>query len=129
MGPPELLGKVCQQTTSFMLLSWQTGEHVVLHCLSYPHLLCTTSLDSFRILQFKDFLPSSAVLHGMKYKNSANNNFFIHGIILLLHVAQDHVINLTDLIAVSVQMLMNISNSPIVSTVCLIWKMLQLKIS
>lgn len=85
-----------------MLPSWQTGEHIVLHRLSYPQLLSTTSLDSFRILQFKDLLPSSAVLHGMKYKNSANDNFFIHGIILLFRVAHNHVINLTDLIAMSV---------------------------
>lgn len=114
---------------SFMLPSRQTRQHAVLHGLSYPHLLWTTSLDSFRIFQLKCFLPSSAVLHGMQYKNSTNNNSFIYSIILLLHVAQDHVTDLTKLIVVSVQILTNISDSPIISTGCLIWNVLQLKTS
>lgn len=114
---------------SFMLPSWKTREHVVLHCLSHPGLLWTTSLDLFRIFQFKHFLPYSAVLHGMQYKNSSNSNCFIYSIILLLHVAQDHVTDLANLIVTSVQILMNISNSPIISIVCLIWKVSQLKTS
>lgn len=109
-----MLGKVCQQAVSFMLPSRQTRQHAVPHCLSYSRLLQNTSLDSFRIFQFKLFLPSSAVLHGMQYKNSTNDSCFIYSIILLLHVAQDHVTDLTNLIVMSVQILMNISNSSII---------------
>lgn len=98
-----------------MLPSWQTRGRAVLHCLSYPRLLWTTSLASFRILQFKHFLPSSALLHGMQYRHSTNNNCFNYSTVLLCHVAQDHVTDLTDLIVVSVQILMNISNSPVIS--------------
>lgn len=106
-----------------MLLSWQTREHAVLHCLSCLLLFWNTSLGSFSIF----FLPFSAVLHGMKYKNSSGNDSFLCSIILLLHEKLCYWFNLSDSYVSS--NINDISTTPLLAKYALIWKVLQLKTS